>query len=246
MRFIFKKQFIIPLVAFGILLFLGLTIELKDRLLGESHITPRITVTIPEGSTVSDINKILISTGVFDGVELSRDLEGYLFPDTYEFFLGSSVAVVEKRFRERFEAKVIPAIGVVVDDAFVHEVLTVASLIEREVPDSYERRVVSGIIRKRIKLGIPLQIDASICYIKNYPCLPITRDDKNIDSPYNTYKYRGLPPGPINNPGLDAIGAALDPKESPYLYFLSDPKTNKTIFSRTLDEHNKNIVKYLK
>ena len=120
-----------------------------------------------------------------------------------------------------------------------------ASLIEREVPDSDERRIVAGILWKRIENGIPLQVDATICYIKSGPCLPITEEDKDRDSLYNTYRYLGLPPAPISNPGADAIEASKNPEDSPYWYYISDPETNQTIFAQTLDEHNRNVVKYL-
>lgn len=207
--------------------------------------TPRVTVTIPEGSTVSDINEILVETGVLSDAFFDESLQGYLFPDTYEFFLGSSIGVVDERFRENFETKAVPLLEKATGDVSVHEILTVASLIEGEVPDTNERRLVSGIIWKRIKMGIPLQVDATICFIKGNPCLPITDEDKNIDSLYNTYRYRGLPPGPISNPGIDAISASINPEESLYLYYISDPKTGETIFAKSLDEHNSNVVKYL-
>jgi len=107
-----------------------------------------------------------------------------------------------------------------------------------------DRALVSGILWKRIEIGMPLQVDATITYIKNQG--PRTKNqgngkillaDTKIDSPYNTYRYRGLPKGPIANPGMSAIRAAIYPKESSYLYYLSTPE-GKTIFSRTLEEHN--------
>lgn len=240
-----KEQFLLPLIGFGAILFFALFVQLGNRIFREPPITPRTTVTIPEGSTVSEVNSILQEGGVLVDAELSQDLEGYLFPDTYEFFLGSSIEVVEGKFRETFEKKAVPVIDQAGGGVSVHEILTIASLIEEEVPDSDERKITSGIIWKRIKNGIPLQVDASICYIKESPCLPITDGDKNIDSPYNTYRYKGIPPGPISNPGADAIEASLNPEESPYLYYLSDPETGKTVFAQTLDEHNSNVVKYL-
>ena len=207
--------------------------------------TPKVTVTIPEGSTVAETNRILVDAGVLTGETLESSLEGYLFPDTYEFFLESSLAVVDEKFRENFETKAVPLLEKATGDVSVHNILTIASLIEGEVPDTNERKIVSGIIWKRIKNGIPLQLDTTICYIKGDPCLPITDEDKDIDSLYNTYRYRGLPPGPINNPGLDAISASINPEESVYLYYISDPETGKTIFAKSLDEHNSNVVKYL-
>ncbi len=201
-------------------------------------------VTIPEGATVGDINKILQEKGVLTE-DLPQNLEGYLFPDTYEFFAPSNVETVKARFHENFNRKVRSIIPEGANEADLEEILTKASLIEKEVPDSSERRIAAGIMMKRLKNDMPLQMDASLCYIKNPPCLPITEQDKSSDSPYNTYLNLGLPPRPIANPGLDAILAVISPVETPYWFYISDPETKKTIFSKTLDEHNNNIVKYL-
>ncbi len=200
-------------------------------------------MTITEGSTVADINGKLKAAGIFSNYELPSDLEGYLFPDTYEFFVPSAPEVVFQKFISTFNLKAAPLFS---NSRNFKDVLTVASLIEREVPsDGNDRAKVSGIIWKRLDNHMPLQIDATLCYVKADPCLPLTRKDLEMDSPYNTYRYAGLPPTPIGNPGSDAIYAATHPVPSAYWFFLSDPKTQKTIFSRTLDEHTKNIVKYL-
>jgi len=206
---------------------------------------PKATITIPEGFTVRDINKKLAEEGVLHGEELSPELEGYLFPDTYEFFIPSGSGVVREKFRSNFDSKILPLLPDDISDIELKKILTVASLIEKEVFNFEDRRVVSGIIWKRLRNDIPLQVDASLCYTKGVPCLPITDEDKRSESLYNTYQYRGLPPGPISNPGVDAVLAALDPEESPYWYYLSDPATGDTVFAKTLDEHNNNVVKYL-
>ncbi|MEX2033421.1 MAG: endolytic transglycosylase MltG [Candidatus Colwellbacteria bacterium] len=205
---------------------------------------PKVVVTIREGATVNDINKLLREKGVL-AEDLSEDLEGYLFPDTYEFFVPSGVAVVEARFRENFNQKIRPIIPAGSSEEDLKEILTKASLIEKEVPDFSERKIVAGIMMKRLENNIPLQLDASLCYEKDPPCFPITRFDKKLSSPFNTYLYSGLPPRPISNPGVDAVLAVLNPVATPYWFYLSDPESKKTIFSRTLDEHNDNIVKYL-
>lgn len=208
---------------------------------------PKDTVTIPEGWSVREINAFLKSEGVLEEEELRPDLEGYLFPDTYEFFLGSSVEVVEDRFISNLERK-LSSLGISLEDENLTEILTLASLIQEEIIDHQEMRVAAGVMVSRMEAGIPLQVDATLCYIKEArgkECLPITDADKALDSPYNTYLYRGLPPGPISNPGLDAIKAALNPANSPYLYYISDPRTGRTIFAKTLDEHNQNVIKYL-
>ena len=206
---------------------------------------PRVTVTIPEGSTVSDINRILSDAGVLQGEKLSQGLEGYLFPDTYEFFVPSGISVIEEKLRENFDSKIENlSLGDISEEKMAN-IITIASLVEKEVSDPNDRKVVAGIIEKRLAHDMLLQIDASICYVKESPCLPITEEDKNIDSPYNTYKYIGLPPGPIDNPGIDAIEAAVNPIQTAYWYYISSPETGETIFSKTLDEQNSNIVKYL-
>ena len=210
--------------------------------------TPRTTVTIPEGWVVDDINELLKNEGVLVDGKLPSDLEGYLFPDTYEFFLDSSVEVVQNRFEENFQAKV-GSLNLSLNEEELKDIITMASLIEKEIIDPKEMRIASGVLWKRMGAGIALQVDATICYIKAQQgedsCIPITKSDKQIDSLYNTYLYRGLPPGPIGSPGIDAIKAAADPAQSPYWYYISEQETGRTIFARTLDEHNDNIVKYL-
>ncbi|MBI2010625.1 MAG: endolytic transglycosylase MltG [Candidatus Colwellbacteria bacterium] len=205
-------------------------------------------VTIPEGMRVAEINILLKEAGVLRGQELSPELEGYLFPDTYEFFLPTPREEVEAKLVSNFNVKVKSVIPPDRSEKEFREIIIAASLIEKEVPDLADRKLVSGIIWKRLSNNMPLQVDWTICYLKGLAgdrCLPISETDKKIDSPYNTYLYPGLPPGPISNPGLDAIEAALLPAHSDYWYYLSDPKTNQTIFARTLDEHNQNIIKYL-
>lgn len=210
--------------------------------------TPRTTVTIPEGWLVEDINTLLQEEGVLVGESLSQDLEGYLFPDTYEFFLDSSLEVVQNRFEENFDNK-LASLNLSLSEEELEDIVIMASLIEKEVIDPKEMKLASGVLWKRIGADIGLQVDATICYIKAQQgednCLPITKSDKQIDSLYNTYLYRGLPPGPIGSPGIDAIKAAASPAESPYWYYISEQETGRTIFAKTLDEHNSNIVKYL-
>ncbi|OGY99166.1 MAG: hypothetical protein A3G64_00450 [Candidatus Liptonbacteria bacterium RIFCSPLOWO2_12_FULL_60_15] len=207
-----------------------------------------VAVTIPEGVTVREIDGIMAEAGVTPRgriIEIAeaRKLEGRLFPDTYRFFVPSEPEDVIARLTLTHEQKALPIL--LLEPARAYENLILASLIEKEVPDSEERRIVSGILRKRLKAGMALQVDASICYVKKGPCHPVTANDLTQDSPYNTYRYKGLPPGPISNPGTDALRAALDPIASPYWFYLSDPKTQKTVFAKTLDEHRQNRVKYL-
>jgi len=121
-----------------------------------------------------------------------------------------------------------------------------ASLIEKEVRTSEDMKIISGIFWQRIENRQGLESCATLAYILGVNKPQYSVVDTKIDSPYNTYKHRGLPPSPIANPGLNAITAAIYPKETDYNYFLSDPATGQTIFSRTLGEHNLNKAKYLK
>jgi len=201
-----------------------------------------VTVVIPEGWSVRDIDALLSSENIIHKGDLidvaSKDkLEGYLFPDTYRFYVGTDLNLVLEKFRENFKAKVGQFIG---PGEAARKTLTLASLVEKEVPNSEDRKIVAGILLKRLDAGWPLQVDSTICYIKPGNCYPLSPLDFKIDSPYNTYLYKGLPPTPIANPGIDAIGAALHPTSSPYWFYLSDPKTHKTFFARTLDEQTKN------
>jgi len=127
--------------------------------------------------------------------------------------------------------------------------LIVASLVEREVLTNADRKIIAGIIYRRLAIGMPIQIDAtvaySVCGKAFYKCRPPVKSDFQIDSPYNTYRHSGLTPTPIANPGRAAIESAIYPQPSKYLYYLSDPGSKRTIFSVTLEEHNKNRALYL-
>ncbi len=178
-------------------------------------------------------------------LEKARSLEGFLPPDTYNFFSYSETETVIDKFLDNFEQKIIPLTA----DNGVLRLLNIASLLEKEIPFNDERQIAAGILEKRLKSGMALQIDAAIVYAKCsgrfFNCPALKESDYKIDSPYNTYLYAGLPPAPVSNPSAEAIKAAANPIASSYWYYLSDPKTKKTIFAKTLDEHNQNRVKYL-
>ncbi len=139
--------------------------------------------------------------------------------------------------------------GVDKKNSGVLRLITIASYLEKEVPNNDDRRIVAGIIEKRLKIGMPVQIDATILYNKCLGrfsgCPLLVKSDFKKDSPYNTYTRLGLTPTPIANPSLDAIRAAIEKKDSGYWFYLSDPKTKKTIFSENLEKHNINRAKYL-
>jgi len=175
-----------------------------------------------------------------------KSLEGFLFPDTY-FFAKEIEArgIIEKMLRN-FENKLTAETQQKIESQgkSLLEVITMASLIEKEVVNAEDREIVSGIFWGRMKIGQALQSCATLAYILGVNKKQYSYTDTQIVSPYNTYQVQGLPPGPIANPGIAAIFAAVNPTESNYNYFLSDPSTGKTVFSATLDEHNANKVKY--
>ena len=175
------------------------------------------------------------------------DLEGYLFPDTYEVSGGESVENIIENILANFEKKITPELKeeIVLQKKSIFEIITMASIIEKEVKTMDDKKIVSGILWKRWESGMPLQVDSTVNYItgKNHRSALIV--DTKIDSPYNTYKYKGLPLGPISNPGINSILAAIYPIESKYWYYLS-AVNGKTIFSETLEKHNIARAKYLK
>jgi UPF0755 protein len=230
-----------------------------------------VSVTIPEGYTVKDIDELLVKKGLIEPGELSLcvhtcdfssfeflpnadgvaerggRLEGYLYPDTY--FVDAS-QFVPKFFLERllgtFRSRVITDLAkdIQASKRSLHEIMTMASLIEEETITDEERPIVSGILWKRFDEGIGLYVDASNRYILDKPTGVLTASDLDMDSNYNLRKYRGLPPGPIANPSLGSIKAALHPQSSPYYYYLHD-KNGVVHYAVTNEEHNANRAKYL-
>ena len=175
-------------------------------------------------------------------------LEGYLFPDTYRIFNDTTGEGVISKMLDNFGKKLTPATREEIkrQTKTIYEIITMASVIEKEVRSTDDMKIVSGIFWNRIKNGQALQSCATLAYVLGVNKPQYSVEDTKVDSLYNTYKYRGLPPGPIANPGLNAINAAVYPETTSYNYFLSDPATGQTIFSKTLDEHNANKYKYLK
>lgn len=215
-------------------------------------------VTIPEGLRREEVAvKFAQTLGkdqtfINEFLDLTEGMEGMLFPDTYLFPKEASAASVVKKLLSNFNTKTQGISSETELDQ--NQILTLASLIERETKKGNEREVVAGILLKRIDAGWPLQVDAAVQYavatqrsggkiIENWwPIL--TRDDLAINSPYNTYKFQGLPPAPIANPGLTAIKAAYNPQDSDYWYYIHD-NSGVIHYAKTLEEHNQNIAKYL-
>ncbi len=175
------------------------------------------------------------------------NLEGFLFPDTYYFSPSIEVEEIVKVFLHNFDKKLTSELREEIQkqNKTIFEIITMASLIEKEVRTLENKKIVSGILWKRMENNIPLQVCPTIIYITGKQTTKISAEETKIDSPYNTYKYIGLPKGPICNPGLESIIAAVYPENSVYWYYLSNTK-GETIFSRTLEEHNINKAKYLK
>ncbi len=180
------------------------------------------------------------------------DLEGYLFPDTYFFSKEAMAKEIIEKFLDNFENKILSKFFYAIYNSrrSLKDFVIMASLLEKEIRNLDDMPLVSGILWKRFDAGIALQVDASVIYAKclqnisackiNEPSLK----DLGISSPYNTYLKIGLPPGAIANPGLKTIEASIYPQDSDYWYYLS-AKDGTTIFSKTLEEHNRNKAKYL-
>jgi len=222
-----------------------------------------IWVTIPEGLRREEIAKTFISglsksgsdEDAFRGefLNLSKGEEGYLFPDTYLMPKTITASKVFNLMQDIFESKFS---DISVSEHSRDEIVIVASLLERETITDAEKPIVAGIIYKRLENDWPLQIDATVqyalanknCGTLNLECdwwkKSLTRADLDIDSSFNTYKLQGLPPAPISNPGISSLEAAANPEESSFWFYLHDSK-GKIHYAKTIEEHNRNISKYL-
>jgi len=183
----------------------------------------------------------------YSWLEGAKSLEGFLLPDTYNFTQNSSIEGTIEKFLDNFEKKAFVLFEN--NEEELLEALILASILEKEIPDYEEQRIAAGIFEKRLEVGMALQVDASLIYAKCsgrfMNCPQLAALDYKKDSPYNTYLYAGLPPTPISNPSPKTIEAAIKAEKSDYWYYLSDPNTRKTIFGKTLDEHNDNRALYL-
>jgi len=208
-------------------------------------------VTIPEGLRSEEIAEILereIPTFDSSWVATLKSEEGYLFPDTYLIPKDASISTVISIFKNNFYSK-IKDIGMTDNDAKLNEIVILASLIEREALRDDEKPMIASVLYNRLNEGMALDIDATLQYAKGksskgkWWVVPMGVD-RQIDSPYNTYKYPGIPPGPIANPGIEAIRAAKSPASSDYFFYIHDNGGN-VHFSKNLEGHNQNIEKYL-
>jgi len=209
-----------------------------------------VRITLPEGVTVSEIAEILDSKlpsfQIKEFLKLAKDKEGYLFPDTYFFLPNVSPQQIIKELSDNFNNR-MSGLNKKIESSghTLKEIIIMASIIEKETITDKDRKLVSGILWKRIKIGMPLQVDATFAYINGKGTFQLSLKDLKIDSPYNTYKYKGLPVAPIANPGIYSIIAALEPQESPYFYYLSDMKS-KIHYSASFAGHKRNKAKYFR
>jgi UPF0755 protein len=222
------------------------------------------TITVVPGWDIKDIAGRLVSSGIIgqgdfmevaQGSQLKKDfgfladlpekasLEGYLYPDTYQIPEKPSADDLARLMLDNFDKKLSPELRdeITKQNKRVFDIMTMAAMIEREVITEEDKKTVSGILWKRLDAGMPLQVDSTLLYFKATSSQTI---DKDVDSTYNTYKYSGLPAGPICNPGIESIEAAIYPQESPYWYYLS-AKDGTTIFSKNYGDHLINKAKYL-
>lgn len=183
-----------------------------------------------------------------DDAPKTAGLEGYLFPDTYRIFKDASLNDIVLKMLANFDKKLSGQMreDIKREGKTIYEIVTMASLLEKEVRTEEDMKIVSGIFWDRIKNNQALESCATLAYILGVNKPQYTTEDTKIDSPYNTYQNRGLPPGPISNPGLKAIRAAIYPEYTNYNYFLSRPDTGETVFSASYEEHVRNKQKYLR
>jgi UPF0755 protein len=217
------------------------------------------TVVVPEGFTIFDIAAAVQEAGLGSSQEFlevaktntaliadldpqARSLEGYLFPDTYQFTRTQTVAEIVGLMVKRFRREA-SEIGLTGD---VHRTVTMASIIEKETAVPEERRLVASVYYNRLAKNIALAADPSVIYAELLDGTyqgALHHADMHVRSPYNTYVHAGLPPGPIGNPGRSALEAALHPAESNYYYFVSDGNSHHR-FARSLEEHNRNVAAF--
>ncbi|MEJ0053194.1 MAG: endolytic transglycosylase MltG [bacterium] len=216
---------------------------------GDFDLDP-VRVTLPEGLTAREMGLIYARSFPEITAENFRTAgeryEGYLFPDTYLFLPNAKAADVIATMRTNFDTKVASVTPEI--NASGHsfsDVIIMASILEREAKTSEDKRMVARILWNRIRIGMPLQVDAVFGYIHGRDTYSPTFADLEVDSPYNTYRNKGLPPGPIGNPGLDSIEAAATPAKTADLYYLTG-FDGQMHYAKTFEEHKANRSKYLR
>lgn len=198
-------------------------------------------IRIHEGATTKEIGELLAERlQRIDAVrfeEKAKQYEGFLFPDTYFFLPNATEDLVIQTMRQNFDAHIQELTGEIASFGKpLSDVVIMASLIEREAYKSEDRRMISGVLWNRINKNMLLQVDAAFLYTMGKATFDLTLEDLKVDDPYNTYKYKGLPPTPIGSPSLDSIRAAVTPEKHSYMFYLAD-RTGTTYYSKTYEEH---------
>lgn len=237
-------------------------LEVLDKLArGDVYV---VMITFPEGLNIVEMSKIFEAKGLGPSpafVEAAgdatlihaldpaaRDLEGYLFPETYAVPRRTDATTIVRAMVQRFEHVLTPELrsSAAAHGLSVRQLVTLASLVEKETAKPDERPLVAAVYENRIRIGMGLQCDPTVIYAlqrEGKYTGNLRRDDLAFDSPYNTYRYAGLPPGPIASPGKASLEGAANPADVDYLYFVSRNDGSHE-FARTLDEHNRNVHKY--
>lgn len=211
---------------------------------------PSVRAMVPEGTSNQGIANILTPLlPSFDAkvfMDTAREQEGYLFPDTYFFSASAGSDEVTKTMGDEFQRKIDPWKPFIEETKHsLRDIVIMASIIEKEAKTEEDQALVAGVLWERIERGIPLQVDAPFYYLLGKKSSELTQSDLAMKSAYNTYRNKGLPAGPIGNPGISAIRAAIQPKKSSYLYYLSD-KQGIMHYAATFEEHKANKEKYLR
>ncbi len=228
---------------------------------GDVYLVP---ITFREGLTIQEMAALFEAKGLGPAAEFSKaasdapliqnvdpaahDLEGYLFPDTYATMRHTTAAELVPRMVAGFEKAFTPEIRAAASDRglSVRALVTLASIVEKETGKPEERPLVAAVYSNRLRIGMPLQCDPTVIYALQRADRyngNLTHENMQIDSPYNTYRYPGLPPGPIANPGRASLESAAHPADVPYLYFVARGDGSH-VFATTLDEHNRNVYEY--
>jgi UPF0755 protein len=224
-------------------------VDVIDKLRrGDVFVVP---VTFPEGLNVFEMSKIFEAKGFGPSrsfVDAGRSHEGYLFPDTYKLSRRTDASRLVKVMTDAFEHALTPEIRAAAMERGLSErqLVTLASIVEKETGNPMERPLVASVYENRLRIGMALQCDPTVIYALELAGRydgNIRRDDLNVDSPFNTYRYPGLPPGPIASPGRASLEAVAHPADSDYLYFVSR-NDGSHVFAKTLAEHSKNVRRY--
>lgn len=216
---------------------------------GDGKLDP-VKITIPEGRTSREIAKVfeekLTEFDTKSFLKKAQERQGYLFPETYYFAPTALPEDIIGVMETTFSQKIAPLMtDIEKSGRSLKDVIIMASILEREARTFETKQMIAGILWKRLSIGMPLQVDAAFDMVNGTTTFGLTLEDLRTDHPYNTYTNRGLPPGPIANPGLESIQAAVSPTVSSYLYYLTDRKGIMR-YARTHDEHVQNKALYLR